>query len=106
MIIDKGHYDIICLCETWLRNNDGISVPGYTWYGNNRKVISKRAIRGSGEVGLLINSDLLSIYNVTVLEFESKNDCFQYAFCVCVCYLPSSMNNSIKTDERSSWKTV
>ena len=100
MITDKGHYDIICLCETWLRNNDGISVPGYTWYGNNRKVISKRAIRGSGGVGLLIKSDLLSIYNVTVLDssfegslwiqFESKNDCFKYAFCVCVCYLPPS----------------
>lgn len=50
MIIDKGHCDIICLCETWLRNNDGISVPGYTWYGNNRKVISKGLLEDQGEL--------------------------------------------------------
>ena len=40
--------DIICICETFLTNSYGINLDGYTWFGNNRRHISKRAVRGSG----------------------------------------------------------
>ena len=41
--------DIVCLCETFLRDEQTVEVPGYSC---NRKSISKRAFQGSGRVGI------------------------------------------------------
>ena len=37
---------------------------GYKWFGNNRKFIAKRAVRGSGGVGVLIKDTLIHNYQV------------------------------------------
>ena len=63
-VIKACNLDIICLCETFLKDEQIIEVPDYTWFGNNRKSISKRACRGSGGVGILIRDSVLKQYSV------------------------------------------
>ena len=53
-MIKSLELDLIGVCETFLRGNNELQLDGYTWLGNNRKALSKRAIRGSGGVGLFI----------------------------------------------------
>ena len=55
--------NLLCVCETFLRGNDGINIPGYRWFGNNRLNISKKAVRESGGVRNLIkdSSDNLKV---------------------------------------------
>ena len=47
-------------------NDSAIEVDGYKWFGNNRNFIAKRAVRGSGGVGVLIT--LIHNYQVAVIE--------------------------------------
>ena len=44
--------DIVCLCETWLRDNENISCDYYKWIGQNRRALSRRAVKGSGGIGV------------------------------------------------------
>ena len=44
-----------------------MSIQGYTWFGLNRLRISQRASRGSGGVGILVNSNILVDYDVAYL---------------------------------------
>ena len=39
-VIKASNLDIVCLCETFLKAEQTIDFPGYTWFGNNRKSIS------------------------------------------------------------------
>ena len=57
---------LIGICETFLREDNEIHLEGYTWLGNNRKQISKRAIRGSGGVGLLVKDTVFHKFIVSV----------------------------------------
>ena len=56
------------MCETFLIGEQNIELSGYRWFGNNRKLISKRACRGSGGVGILISLNLLECLNVAVIS--------------------------------------
>jgi len=47
-----------------------ISLPGYVWYGNNRKPISKRAIRGSGDI--LLKDWAIHQCDIDVLDSSFK----------------------------------
>ena len=69
----KKQYDIICLCETWSRKDQTISLPGYSWFGQNRLRISERAIRGSGGVGILVKSNLLQDYNASIIDSQMES---------------------------------
>ena len=92
-VIISNNFDIICLCETWLSNNNVIECDGYEWI---RLAISKRAIRGSGGVGVLIKWQLYNMFDISILDssfegilwikFQSKES--SNAFSLCVCYLP------------------
>lgn len=44
--------------ETWLRGEAGIEFEGYSWFGNNRKCLNSKAVRGSGGVGFLVRNDI------------------------------------------------
>ena len=105
-VVTKAGYDVYAICETHLTENNGISVPGYTWYGHNRTNINPNELRGSGGVGFLIANDLLQVYNVHVLDesyegilwirLVSKED-NDTGVLLCACYLPpegSSRGNS------------
>ena len=88
--------DIICLCETHLKNNDQISVPDYIWFGFNRSVAHTKATRGSGGVGILVGKEFITKYAISVtdkcvdgilgLKFHNLEN--EYIFIVFVCYLP------------------
>lgn len=64
--------DLIGICETFLQGNNEIHLEGYTWLGNNRKQISKRAIRGSGGVGLLVKDTVFHRFTLSVLDNKSE----------------------------------
>ena len=95
-VIKASNLDIVCLCETFLKAEQTIDFPGYTWFGNNRKSISKRAFRGSGGVGILIRNSVLKQYNVAsisdkhdgILWLQFINRTTKKQFGICVCYLP------------------
>lgn len=55
-IIENIDSDIFGLCETHLKDNREINLPGYTWFGQNRQKLSSRAVRGSGGVGILLKN--------------------------------------------------
>ena len=67
-VIKACNLDIVCLCETFLKDEQIIEVPDYTWFGNNRKSISKRACRGSGGVGILIRDSVLKQYSIASIS--------------------------------------
>ena len=89
------NYDIVCICETFLRSNDEIDIPGYTWIGHHRRKILPSARRGSGGVGLLVKSSLYAAYDFNILDNEvddilwvkvtSRSDGSHIL--ICVCYL-------------------
>ena len=92
-IIDYMNLDIIILCETFLKNKEIITLPGYNWIGHNRTNLSKRAVRGSGGVGVLVDNTLLNTYTVSVLDNEYEgilwisltNIDSSESICLCAC---------------------
>ncbi len=86
--------DFISLNETHLKNDDIITLEGYTWFGQNRNMHIK-APKASGGVGIFVKDQLFQYFKVTVadqavdgifaLRFEHRVS--QYAFVIFSCYL-------------------
>ena len=95
VIIETG-YDVYAICETHLVGNNGISVPGYTWYGHNRTELNANAIRGSGGVGFLIANHILNDYSVNIIDqsyegiywIRLDSQASGASLMLCACYLP------------------
>ncbi|MES9881007.1 MAG: reverse transcriptase family protein [Sedimenticola sp.] len=87
---------MLCVVETFLRGNETINVPGYTFYGHNRTLLHNNARRGSGGVGAFVKNELQTLKNVSVLDdniedilwlkLSAKVEC--ESIVLCVCYLP------------------
>ena len=45
-------------------------VEGYRWFGCNRRTLHRKAVRGSGGVGVLIREEVLKEYVVEVLDSD------------------------------------
>ena len=97
MITRAGH-DVYALNETHLRNQNGINVPGYKWYGHNGLALDPNALRGSGGIGFLISENRLREYDINVLDISYDGICWirtqsksdnELSVILCVCYLPS-----------------
>ena len=104
--ISKIGADIVCLTETHLCGNESnINLPGYMWFGHNRKSVHKKAWRGSGGVGVLVANYVLESFSVNILskDFEDilcislVHTATAETFGVCVAYLPPS--NSSRGDK-------
>jgi hypothetical protein len=88
--------DFIGIGETHLRGDETLSIPGFKWFGQNRRIIHRRAPSGSGGIGLLIKESLLDVFSVEVLYdthegilWKSlKHKTSNFSFKICVCYLP------------------
>ena len=102
--------DIICVCETFLIGDECINIEGFQWIGNNRKILSRQALRGSGGVGILIRDSLADNYSVSVLDTDAEGILWvQFTgiihhledFSLCVCYLPPS--NSSRGDNSAEF---
>lgn len=59
--------DIICLTETHLSGNNEISLEGYKFFGNNRKITKKRGVKTYGGVGILVKNTVFEEYSVSVV---------------------------------------
>lgn len=102
-IVESLDFDIFCVNETFLRKEDSIIVNGYTFYSNNRTNIHRNAKRGSGGVGIFVKNELMSLYNVSILDatvedilwlkFSSEN-CAENIV-ICACYLPPSESTRV-----------
>ena len=60
--------DIMCLCETHLKNDETIAIDGYKWIGNNRHNLHVNARKGSGGVGFLIKEILLNKIEILCVD--------------------------------------
>ena len=50
--------DVVCLVETWLKRDEVAGFYGYHWFGHIRSSLSRKAVRGSGGVGILVEFHL------------------------------------------------
>ena len=67
-IVKSVNPDIIFLSESRLKPNETVSLTGYEWYEHNKQNRMKLAKSGSGGVGLLIKSELKSIWHFEELD--------------------------------------
>ena len=95
-VINFYNPDVVCLVETWLKGGDVVGFEGYHWFGSNRGNLSRRAVRGSGGVGVMVKNSfcenwLIEIVDVTLedviwVKFQhEESDCVVF---VAVCYIP------------------
>ena len=93
-VVNNFNFDILCLCETFLRKDENIEIEGYKCYRRNRDVLHVNSRRGSGGVAILIKTEILELFEVEILNDDiqdilwlklSKNN---DSFCICICYLP------------------
>ena len=66
------NFDIIGLAETHLIGNNALVLPGYVWFGQNRRILHRRAVKGSGGVGFFVKDELAENHQVTV--YDSTNE--------------------------------
>ena len=88
----------MAVVETWLRGEEVIEVDGYRWFGRNRKGLHRKAVRGSGGVGLLIREEVLEGYTIEILESDIEDIMWvrmrqvdedeEEALVLAVCYIP------------------
>ena len=97
-VVDLYRPDIIAVVETWLRGEEVIEVDGYRWVGRNRRGLHRKAVRGSGGVGLLIKEEVLESYTIEILESDVEDILWvrirqveeeeEEALVLAVCYIP------------------
>ena len=101
-VILETNLDIMCLCETFLKSSDIISIEGYKWFSNDRTSISKRAVRGSGGVGVLVKESRFDRFSVDIVDKNHEDilwiACTQKSnpekiVFICVCYLPPAASS-------------
>ena len=66
--------DVIGLVETHLRNDETIELHNYTWFGNNRKVVSKKAKKGFRGVCFLVSDELFYNFNICALNDKADDN--------------------------------
>ena len=94
LLLQSLEPDFISLNETHLKNDNVITLEGYTWFGQNRNMHIK-APKASGGVGIFVKDQLLQCFKVTIvdkavdgilaLRFEHRVS--QYVFVIFSCYL-------------------
>ena len=88
--------DVVCLVETWLKGGEVAGFDGYHWFGHNRLSLSRKAVRGSGGVGILVKSSFCQNWQIEVVDVTVEDVLwvkFQHQKCgrvffVAVCYVP------------------
>ena len=59
--------------ETWLKDGHVAALDGYSWFGHNRQALSRKAVRGSGGVGVFVRNVLLNDWAVEVVGAEVED---------------------------------
>jgi len=105
--------DILCIAETHLKGSDVLTIPGYTFIGQNRKMLRKTAKAGSGGVGVLFKNSILKQCNIKALNesydgilwVELQSKLTKDVLNICVCYLPPE-GSSRKVDANDFFETL
>ena len=66
--IVHANVDILGIGETHLIGSQAILIPGFTWYGQNRTELHRRARTSSGGIGFLFSDAFLENFDITVLD--------------------------------------
>ena len=67
-IIECKSPDVICLSETHLIDANIVQIDRYSWFGFNRRLRNVRAPKGSGRVGILVNSNVLHNFVISIID--------------------------------------
>ena len=67
-----ANVDILGIGETHLTGSQTILIPGFTWYGQNRTELHRRARTGSGGIGFLFSDAFLENFDITVLDDNTE----------------------------------
>ena len=94
-VIDFYRPDVMALVETWLKREEEIVVDGYRWFGRNRRSLHRKAVRGSGRVGLVVYEEALERCVVEVLDTDVEDVPWvrlsqenEEMLTLAVCYIP------------------
>ena len=108
-VINFFQPDILCMTETWLRGDEVVMFDGYEWFGHNRTSVSRKAVRGSGRVGVLVKESVLLDWSVKVVDVQledvmwvklEQKETSQVVF-IGVCYFPpAGSSREIDIEER------
>ena len=107
-VLDHYKPDILALVETWRKGREEIVVDGYKWFGCNRHTLHRKAVRGSGGVGVLIREEVLKKYAVEVLDSDVEGVLWlrmskvqeEESLVLAVCYIPpESSSREIGVEE-------
>ena len=106
-VLDYYKPDVQALVETWLKGREEIVVDGYKWFGCNRHTLHKKAVRGSGGVGVLIREEVLKEYAVEVLVSDVKDVLWvrmskeqkEESLVLAVCYIPPVFSQEVGVEE-------
>ena len=108
-VINFFQPDVVCLTETWLKGNEGVVFDEYEWFGHNRVLVSRKAVRGSGGVGVLVKNVILQDWSVKVIDMKLEDVMWvklehketSHAVFIAVCYFPpASSSRDIDIEER------
>ena len=102
--------DIFGVCETWLKENDDIHLPGYKFYPQNRK---KEAGPSKGGIGFFINNNIkkhvkirydLSSENFLICRILKKILGFNDDTYVAIVYIPPELSSREKRLKKDHFK--
>ncbi len=60
--------DILGVADIKLEGEEKLAIPGYLWFGHNRKNIHWNAKCGSGGIVFFIRDSLCETYTITILD--------------------------------------
>ena len=95
--IQSTDTDILCLSETFLKGDDAFDIDKYTWIGHNRTDINRKAVRGSGGVGVLLHDRITAMFHYEILDKSHEGILWikltpkmnnGVSLIICSCYLP------------------
>ena len=100
---------MIAVVETWLKGEEIIDAEGFKWVGRNRRLLHKRAVRGSSGVGILIKEELLKRCNLEILDADSEDILWvkldwkedESSLVLAVCYIPPETSSRGKGSEET-----
>ena len=113
-VIDFYSPDIVALVETWLKGDEEVVVEGYKWFGNDRKHLHRKAVRGSSGVGVLIREEVLKRYQVEILEADVEDMLWmkmnqgkeEEGLVLAVCYVPPASSSHAWKEIIKTWKEL
>ena len=77
-----------------MKGNEGVVFDNYEWFGPNRALLSRKAVRDSGGVGVLVKNVILRDWSVKVVDAELEHVMWvklehkETSNLIAVCYFP------------------